>query len=282
MANFINWAFPCFGIGHPDSPKETAKKGSPRSGPREKRLGPNGIPYLASMARPMYYLGDPPKLKNINQTNQNDGVAHLPGQGVVGAGIIYPEPERKSLHRSNIQDGTNKTRVKQARLGLRVSIPPSQYTAPPVEKSRLSPDGAENQQALERANLQGESVRGKGVGPPRRVFFPSPATPVTKSAFSATSTVAFDTPTMSGRRSHGTNKPRKVNLGDELALFSITSNDGELSVVSTHLSTKSAKAITALHPSELKSSELKSSIHDFAHEKHRDGRHFLPPAAVGS
>lgn len=277
MATFINWAFPCFGIGHPDSPKETAKKRSLRSGPQEKRPGPNGIPYQASMARSMYYLGNPPTPKNIDQNNQNDGVAHPPRQGVVGARIVYREPERKYLQRSVIQDGTNQTRAKQARLGLRVCIPPSPFTAPPVEKFHLSPDGAENQQALERASRQGDSVRGQGVGPSRRFFFPSPATPVTKSAFSATSTVAFDTPAMSGRRWNGTNEPRKVNLADELALFSITSNDGELSAVRTHLSAKPAKAVPALHPSE-----LKSSIHDFAHEKHRDGRHFLPPAAVGS
>lgn len=269
MTNFISWVFPCFSG---DSSNSTAKdterteNRSSRSNHREVRPLPIIVPYCASMARSMYYLGDPPIPKH---TNQIDSVAHPPKQGVVAA-----DPLLKSLQRPDIPDGTTTSRGNRARPGLAVRIPPSRYTTPPIEKFHLSPDSAENQQALKRTSRQGGSGHSQGVGPPRRVFFPSPVTPITKSAFSTTSTVMSDTPARVGRPSNDNRKLRKVNLGDELALFSITSSHGDLSAVGTQLSAKEFPA--------LQQSELKSSIHDFAHEKHRDSRRFLPPTAEGS
>ncbi|KAL8656797.1 MAG: hypothetical protein Q9210_000041 [Variospora velana] len=269
MTNFISWAFPCFSINSSNSTaKDTQRTENPSSGSNRRELHPlpSIVPYRASMARSMYYLGDPPIPKH---TNQIDGVAHPPKQGIVAA-----DPVLKSFQRPDIPDGTTKSRGKQARPGLAVCIPPSRYTTPPIEKFHLSPDSTENQQALERTSRQGRSGHSQGVGPPRRMFFPSPVTPITKSAFSTTSTVMSDTPARGGRRSNDSRKLRKVNLGDELALFSITSSAGDVSAVGTQLS---ARATPALQPSE-----LESSIHDFAHEKHRDGRRFLPPTAEGS
>lgn len=273
MASLIDWVFPCFNIGRSDSPvgaSQPSMEHSQKPILLEDRAKPTDIPYRTSMARSMYYSGAPSTPKDGQTSNGRQR----------GANAAAKQPHT----------ATNHLRIKPARPELTVCIPSSRYRAPPVEKSRLSPDSAlDDQHALQMAYRNAEQARHSER--PRRMFFPSSEkkVPVEKSAFSATSTAAseqstatinpFDTPASSmpsapaGRRA--AKGAKNTNLSDELALFSITSRDEELPALSERPMEGSAKVVSAL-----RCKEVKSSIHDWAHEEHRDLATQLTPSCL--
>ncbi|KAL8719946.1 MAG: hypothetical protein Q9225_003123 [Loekoesia sp. 1 TL-2023] len=277
MANMMDWLFPCFSIGRSENPQEDIqrpKKQLPGTVPFEERPGLNNVPYRTSIAGSMYYLRVPPALK----TDQITDVAKNPGQGTVKSNQSDPAYEMRPMKQPHVQASLSKLGTKPGRPGLTVCIPPSKSKLP-VEKSHLSPDSAlENRQALEMADAVDKPARGKGA----RSSLAKSAfkTPLEKSAFSAGSSVAseqpsaktnpFETPayTRWRRAQEGMTTvmaPKKVNLKDELDVFSIASREEELSAFSEKTSARSTKAV-----SKLRACELKSSIHDWAHEEHRD------------
>lgn len=277
MANLIDWVFPCFSISRSGSPKEDVqrpKKRLPRTVPFEERPRLNNVSYRTDIAGPMYYLGVPPTLK----TDQTTSVAKNPEQGAIETKKSSPAYEMRPMKQPHVQASPSKMGTKPGRPGLTVCIPPSR-SEPPVEKSHLSPDSAlENRQALEMANSVDKPARGKGAR--RSLAISASKKPLEKSALSASSNVAseqlsaqtnpFETPAYTrwrraqeGRAAVMT--PKNVNLKDELDVFSIASREEDLSAFSEKISARSAKAVP-----KLGTSELKSSIHDWAHEEHRD------------
>ncbi|KAI4120373.1 MAG: hypothetical protein LQ338_007062 [Usnochroma carphineum] len=242
--------------------------------------------YRTSMARSMYYSGAPTTSEAV-QTNDVNGSSRKEAVGATGTG---PPQEARSTKHSQDRISPYDARAKPARPGLTVCIPPTKSKRP-VEKSHLSPNSAlDNPHALHMASRDVEMVR--PVRPSQRVFFPSPEakTPAEKSAFSATSTtriehlsaglISLGTPASSGKTSAPAGRSavkasRKVNLSDELALFSITSDDEELSAVVEKPSTESVEVVSALPLRE-----PKSSVHDFAHEGHRDLATKLTPGCL--
>ncbi|KAI4153771.1 MAG: hypothetical protein L6R39_001508 [Caloplaca ligustica] len=211
----------------------------------------------------MYYSGAP-------ATPQSDQV-------VVDATRLNEPSGVRSTKRPH-DPTSSKARPKPARPGLTLSIP-STKSKRPVEKSHLSPDSAlDDRHALDMACQ--DSKMGRAIGSPRRIFFPAvdPRTPIEKSAYSGPSAAMNVSARTNPSGTHASSDkpsdlasmkvakaPKRANLCDELALFSITSQDEDLSAWCEEPLARSVKVVSAVQ-----SDEIKSSIHDWAHEKHRE------------
>lgn len=261
MADSLCWWFPCLFMGDSTSPVEGSRKPVEQmenAVPMQDRPKIHHIQYRTSMAGSMYYSG----ASSPRKTSQTDAVVSTSSHGPIGA-TGEGTPQETKLPTANKQ-----VRKKPARPGLTVCIPRSENTVPPVEKDHLSPDSAlEDRRALEFAHLDPEQAGGKGRKPSRFHTFSEKDVGPYKQMTARTN--PFDTPVSSkpsgrtGARSIKGNN--QINLNDELALFSITSHNEALSAFDAPMSAGSIKAVSALRPGE-----KNTSVHDWAHEHHRD------------
>ncbi|KAI4207817.1 MAG: hypothetical protein LQ346_000320 [Caloplaca aetnensis] len=242
--------------------------------PLEDRPKRHNLPYRTSMAGSMYYSGASSTPK-ASRTDSIGGKRSHEETGTTGKGT---KREMNSFKPPSMVTANNQARKKPARLGLRLCIPPSELTTLPIEKDHLSPDSAlEDRQALEFAHLDPERAGAKNPKPGQFYTFSDRSIILSEQMTGRTNqfeTSASSKP--SGRiRARTTKGNRKVNLSDELALFSITSQDETLSAFDARMSATSVKAVSAL-----RSGEKNSSVHDWAHEEHRDLATHLTPTCL--
>ncbi|KAI4176630.1 MAG: hypothetical protein LQ343_000921 [Gyalolechia ehrenbergii] len=277
MAGLIDWIFPCFGIGSSQGPGGSTQRGTkelPEAGLGEDSHRPNNTPYRPTVAGSMHYLSHPLTLKADNRS----GVTDSPRQGTFDAkkpGLAY---EMKAIKQHQAPGPLSQARAKTGRPELTVCIPASN-SKPPVLKSHPSPDSAlDEQQALAAATPVDKPERSKGERASRTA--PKSTTPVETPNASASVRVASNQHSAQTNPSEtpaytrwvraqadqtAVQQPKNANLKDELDSFSIASREEELSAYDEQPSARSAKPVSAL-----RSSEVKISAHDFAHEEHRD------------
>ncbi|KAL9601512.1 MAG: hypothetical protein Q9219_002464 [cf. Caloplaca sp. 3 TL-2023] len=267
MAYFIDWIFPCFSIEPPEASKESEQQAGMQTSHGFKP-GSNDAPSRVDTVSPMAYHRDASRL-GARQAKSVDDSA--------GQGAGNPE----------VPGAINSMKVKSGRPRLTVSIPPS-TSKPPIEKTLLFPDSARgNRHTLnvDRSSSEPEEEKGAGI-----VRAATSKKAVEKSPFSTSSSIAsagasaqtdpFETPAYVRWRAAQQNiiagqTSQQANLKDELDNFSITSQAETLSAFEGRESAKSPRAVSAL-----RSSELNTSVHDFAHEKHRDLAARLPSACL--
>ncbi|KAL8836928.1 MAG: hypothetical protein Q9170_002728 [Blastenia crenularia] len=258
-------------MGRSQSPAEEKQQAVKSDG----RPGIESSSHRTSVARSMVYLGN--------------FVGEDRGQGAGDTRETGGTYEMKSINQVPSQKPFASATAKPGRPGLSVRIPLSN-SKPPVEKSHISPDSAlENRQALDAASSRIQPAQDIGRKPSLEKS--NPKKPVEKSPFSASSSAASEKPsahasvfeTPAYERWRRTRKdaaafqtPRKgATLRDELDRFSIASRDEDLSAFDEKPSAKPSM-ISAV----IQSSELKSSVHDFAHEEHRDFSTRLTPTSM--
>ncbi|KAL8906260.1 MAG: hypothetical protein Q9207_002134 [Kuettlingeria erythrocarpa] len=239
--------------------------------PLDDRPKRHNLPYRTSMAGSMYYSGASPT-QNASRT---DSIGGKRGHEETGMRAEGTKREMNSFKPPCVVTTNSQARKKPARLGLRLCIPQSDLTTLPVEKDHLSPDSAlEDRHALELAHLDPEQVGAKNPKPGQFYTFSDKSLILSEQLTGRTNRFEIPASSKASGQIHArtTKGSNEVNLSDELALFSITSQDEALSAFDARMSATSVKAVSAL-----RSGEKNSSIHDWAHEEHRDLATHLTP-----
>ncbi|KAL8938473.1 MAG: hypothetical protein Q9211_003191 [Gyalolechia sp. 1 TL-2023] len=276
MAGLIDWIFPCFGIAGSQGPADDTRKGT-KELPEESHSS-NNAQYRPTGAGSMYYSGRP-------LTLEVDNVAEDRRKGTVDAKKSGPAYEMKAVEQRQDPTLLSQARSRTARPKLAVCIPNSN-SKPPVFTSCPSPDNAlDNQQTSGKATPTNKANRSGGTRAPptapRSAIVETPNTSASvRFASDQLSAQAnpSETPTYTRWvRAHAdqtaVQQPKYANLKDELDCFSIASGEEELSAYDEEI----GSAVSAKMVSALRSSEVMTSVHDFAHEEHRDFANRLTP-----
>ncbi|KAL8939132.1 MAG: hypothetical protein Q9216_003525 [Gyalolechia sp. 2 TL-2023] len=283
MAGLVDWIFPCFGIGSLGTAESTQQgtKNLPEADLVEGAHRLNDALCRPTGIASMHYQSRSSTTKEDNVR----GVTESPQRGTVDAGEADPAYETKAIKLHQAPAPSKQARAKAGRPELIVCIPAS-TSKPPVLKDHSSPDSArDKQQVFFAATPVDKPERSRGKRALRAV--PKSTTPVETPDASPSVSVASnqlsaqtdpsETPAYTrwarAQADQSTvEQPKPANLKDELDCFSIASREEELSAYDDTPSAISANPISAL-----RSSEVKTSVHDFAHEEHRDLADRLTP-----
>ncbi len=278
MADMLCWWFSCFSTRACVTPEHSSEDGMERSGntvPLEDRPKRHDLPYRTSMAGSMYYSG---ASSTQNASEGSDSVGGKRSHEEIGMRAEGTKREINSFKPPCVVPANSQLRRKPAKLGLRLCIPQSDLTTLPVEKDHLSPDSAfEDRQALEFAHLDPEQAGAKNPKPGQFYTFSQRSVILSEQMRGRTNRFEVSASSKPSGRNHArtTKGVSEVNLSDELALFSITSQDEALSAFDAQMSATSLKAVSAL-----RSGEKNTSVHDWAHEEHRDLATLLSPSCL--